>query len=174
MPRPWNERSDAVLEAGAVALALRGSEPQSLIRHATALAGVVWLARSGCGHALAANATLIEYFTSCTHEHIGRSGACAIRPQAAVAAGARGRMDGGRVCRAGPGWAPAHAPPVSAALTARASAARNAVPPPRCCRLLVGGRDRRAHRRAAVPALRQDGPAQVVRASGALPKKKMS
>ena len=163
MPRPWNERSDAVLEAGAVALALRGSELQSLTRHATALAGVVWLARSGCGHTMAANAWLIGYVTSCTHGHIGRSGACAIGPQAAVAAGALGRMDGGRVCRAGPGWAPTHAPPASAALTACVSAARDAVPSPRRGRLLVGGRDRRAHRRAAVPALRQDGPAQVVR-----------
>ncbi len=67
-----------MLEAGAVALALRGSELQSLTRHATALAGVVWLARSGCGHAVAADATLIVNTTSCKHAHVGRSNACAI------------------------------------------------------------------------------------------------
>ena len=47
MPRQWNARSDAVLEAGAVAQALRGSEPQSLMLHVAATAGALWLARSG-------------------------------------------------------------------------------------------------------------------------------
>ena len=49
MVRSWNARSEELLEAGIVGHALRGSEPQSLMVHTAAVAGALWLARSGCG-----------------------------------------------------------------------------------------------------------------------------